>query len=118
MAVRRRRARNPEGEYLADNPATPEVNEAWVQDEFDPVAYLKLPGVSREDCRKALDLARQVAGSTYGRQMPQDPSGLPHHVQQGIRLLATTLLMRGALSDVPTGREIPAVCRYYFMRPF
>lgn len=28
----RKRARNPEGEFLSDDPSTPEVNEAWVEE--------------------------------------------------------------------------------------
>ena len=32
MATRRRRARNSDGSFKADNPATPDVNEAWVEE--------------------------------------------------------------------------------------
>ena len=32
MAVRRKRAKDAEGHFVADNPATPDVNEAWVED--------------------------------------------------------------------------------------
>lgn len=32
----RKRARNTEGEFLSDNPATPDVNEAWVETPASP----------------------------------------------------------------------------------
>jgi hypothetical protein len=39
----RKRARNTEGEFLGDNPATPEVNEAWAEETEAPVAEVPAP---------------------------------------------------------------------------
>lgn len=39
----RKRARNTEGEFLGDNTATPELNEAWVEETETPVAEAPAP---------------------------------------------------------------------------
>ena len=46
MATRKRRARNEDGSFKGDNPATPEVNEAW---EDAPVAEEATPKAAVEE---------------------------------------------------------------------
>ena len=46
MATRKRRARNEDGSFKADNPATPEVNEAW---EDAPAAEKATPEAAVEE---------------------------------------------------------------------
>lgn len=61
---------------------------------------------------KALDLATAAAKAQL--RVEALPDELPHNIAQGVKLLATKLLLTDQLADVPAEHEIPLVVRYYF----
>ncbi|MEO1003551.1 MAG: hypothetical protein AAFX65_10635 [Cyanobacteria bacterium J06638_7] len=116
--TRRRRARVEEGRYRADDPSTPDVNEAWEElspkPSFDAEAFLGLSG--REACEQALALAIRTVGESYGRQLPADPTFLPLTQRAAVRSLAQALVRSGAPGTLPP--VLPAVVRLFLSQPF
>lgn len=110
MATTRKRARTEEGKFQGDDPSTPEVNEAWVS--ADKLA--EFIGFNGEKAKldKALELATAAAKAQTG--LDALPGELPHNLAQGLKLLATRLLLTDKLDEVPAEHEIPLVVRYYF----
>jgi hypothetical protein len=106
----RKRARDEEGQYLGDDPATPE-NEAWITaPELSQFLGAELPGTS-EQIATALQLSTTAAERFLGRPLPDL---LPHNLAQGVRLLASSLLLSNRLEEPPTDADIPLVVRYYW----
>ena len=62
-APKRRRARKPNGTFQGDNPATPELNEAWEPTEVAPA----LPKKSYIQAPKVGGLSDSTAGK-YGKK--------------------------------------------------
>lgn len=116
MATTRKRARNTEGEFRPDDPATPAVNEA-----YEPVAadlplnvdslaaFMEIEQPDRERLSTALDLATASAAATINRPI-RDAE--PHGIRHGVHMLAAELLIKDQLETAPAGVEIPAVVRY------
>ena len=61
---------------------------------------------------KAMELASAAAMAQLG--VDALPDELPHNIAQGIKLLATKLLLTDQLETAPAEHEIPLVVRYYF----
>lgn len=117
MATTRKRARNDAGEFKADDPVTPDINEAYV-DDAGPVlnmsvdslaAFMEITQPDRERLGRALELAKEAAASAIGRLI-QDAE--PHGIRHGIHMLASQLLIKDSLEAAPAGAEIPGVIRY------
>lgn len=112
----RKRARTDDGQFKADDPATPATNEA-----FEPAsahlpvsvdslaAFMEIAQPDRERLGLALELASTAAANTIGRAIR---AAEPHGVRHGIHMLAAELLIKDQLEAVPEGVEIPAVIRY------
>ena len=113
----RKRARTDAGEFKPDDPATPEVNEAYTAD-ADPVlnmsvdslaVFMEIAQPDRERLGRALELASTAAASVLGRCV-RDAE--PHGVRHGVHMLASQLLLKDQLAVAPSGAEIPGVVRY------
>lgn len=113
MATTRKRARTAAGQFQADDPATTERNEAYVQDlplNVDSLAtFMEIDQPDRERLGKALELASTAAAAVLGRPVR---AAEPHGVRHGLHLLASQLLIKDQLDGAPSGVEIPAVVRY------
>lgn len=109
MATTRKRARSTAGQFKADDPSTPDVNEAWVT--ADSLA--KFTGIDDDPARleQAIALASTAAATQLG--IPALPGNLPHPIAQAVKLLATKLLIANQLDEPPAGEAIPLVVRYY-----
>lgn len=111
----RKRARNDAGKFKADDPATPERNEAFVQDLLLNVdslaAFMEVQQPDRERLGRALELASTAAAATIGRML-RDAE--PHPIRHGVHMLASQLLLKDALDAVPEGVSIPAVVRAFW----
>lgn len=111
----RKRARNDEGQFQADDPATPAVNEAFEHEQGVSVdslaAFVGAEQPDRERLQKALDLAKAAAATVTGSPVGDTAS---HPVRQGIHLLAAQLLITGQLDAEPQDEQIPLVVRYYW----
>jgi hypothetical protein len=59
----------------------------------------------------ALRLSTAAAERFLRRPLPEQ---LPHNLAQGVRLLASTLLLSNRLEAVPADADIPLVVRYYW----
>lgn len=109
MATTRKRARVASGQFKADDPATPEVNEAWVT--VDSLTeFIGIEG-EPERLERAIALASTAAATELG--LAALPPSLSHPVAQAVKLLATRLLITDQLEEAPTGDAIPLVVRYY-----
>lgn len=113
----RKRARNDAGEFKPDDPATPEVNEAYT-DDAGPVlnmsvdslaAFMEIAQPDRERLGRALELAKEAAAAAIGRPISDAE---PHGIRHGIHMLASQLLIKDQLAAMPAGAEIPGVVRY------
>lgn len=113
MATTRKRARTTEGQFQADDPATPEQNEAYVQDlplDVDSLAaFMEIEQPDRERLGLALELASTAATNTIGRPIR---AAEPHGIRHGVHMLAAQMLLKDALEEAPQGAEIPGVVRY------
>jgi hypothetical protein len=61
--------------------------------------------------RKAVDLATAAAAAHIGQELPEE---LPHPIAQGVRLLATKLLITGALEGPVEAKDIPLLVRAFW----
>ena len=113
----RKRARTDAGEFKPDDPATPEINEAYTGD-ADPVlnmsvdslaAFMEIAQPDRERLGRALELAKEAAAAATGRPISDVE---PHNIRHGIHMLASQLLIKDQLAVAPSGAEIPGVVRY------
>jgi hypothetical protein len=113
MATTRKRARTEEGQFKGDDPATPERNEAYVQDlplTVDSLAaFMEIEQPDRERLGLALRLAKEAALAVTGRPVGDTA---PHGIRHGVHMLAAQLLIRDQLDAAPQGAEIPGVVRY------
>jgi hypothetical protein len=113
MATTRKRARTTEGQFQADDPSTPERNEAYVQDlplNVDSLAaFMGIEQPDRARLSTALGLASTAAEAVIGRPIGEAE---PHGIRHGVHMLASQLLIKDALEVAPTGAEIPGVIRY------
>lgn len=106
----RKRARNDDGTFVSDDPATPE-NEAWITPtDLKDFLGADLPGTT-EQIATALDLSTTAAERFLGRPLPDQ---LDHNIAQGVRLLASSLLLSNRLEEPPADADIPLVVRYYW----
>ena len=114
MATTRKRARTAEGQFQADDPATPEQNEAYAQDMPLDVAslaaFMEIEQPDRERLGLALELAKDAAFAVTGRPVGERAS---HGIRHGVHMLASQLLLKDALEKAPAGVEIPGVVRYH-----
>ena len=110
MATSRKRARTDDGKFQANNPETTHVNEAWISAD-KLVEFIGFNG-DRVKLGKAIELATAAAKAQTG--LDALPAELPHNLAQGLKLLATKLLLTDKLDAVPAEHEIPLVVRYYF----
>lgn len=113
MATTRKRARTDDGKFQADDPATPERNEAYVQDlplSVDSLAaFMEIEQPDRQRLGLALDLAKEAALAVTGRPVGDTA---PHGIRHGIHMLASQLLIKDQLNAAPQGADIPGVVRY------
>jgi hypothetical protein len=113
MATTRKRARTDEGKFQADDPATPERNEAYVQDfplSVDSLAaFMEIEQPDRERLGRALDLAKEAALAVTGQTVGKTAA---HGIRHGIHMLASQLLIKDQLDAAPQDAEIPGVVRY------
>ena len=116
MATTRKRARTAEGQFQADDPATPATNEAFEPASPDlPLsvdslaAFMEIAQPDRERLSVALQLANAAAGNTIGRPIR---AAEPHGVRHGVHMLAAQLLIKDALDAAPDAADIPLVVRY------
>lgn len=109
--TRKTRARTDKGQYQGDDPATPEINEAWktTVPAEDLAAYIGWEG-DKIKLRKAIDLSTAAIREQLGRDLPET---LPHELAQAVRLAATKLLLTDKLDEPMTAEELPAVARYF-----
>lgn len=109
----RKRARTTAGQFQADDPATTERNEAYVQDlplDVDSLAaFIEIEQPDRERLGRALELAKEAALAVTGRPVGEAAS---HGIRHGIHMLASQLLLKDQLEAAPVGAEIPGVVRY------
>ncbi len=106
----RKRARDDEGQFEGDDPTTPQ-NEAWITTtQLSEFLGAELPG-TEEQVATALQLSTAAAERFLRRPLPEQ---LPHNLAQGVRLLASTLLLSNRLEAVPADADIPLVVRYYW----
>lgn len=103
MATTRKRART-------DDPTTPEVSNASVT--ADELAEFIGFNGDKVKLGKAIELASAAAKAQTG--LDALPGKLPHNLAQGLKLLATKLLLTDQLDEVPAENDIPLVVRYYF----
>jgi hypothetical protein len=113
MTTTRKRARTTAGQFQADNPSTPERNEAYIQDlplNVDTLAaFMALEQPDRARLQQGLDLATQAAAAYISRPITGNE---PHGIRHGIHMLAAQLLIADRLDATPTGQQIPGVVRY------
>lgn len=113
MATTRKRARTDEGKFMGDDPATPERNEAYVQDmplSVDSLAaFMEIEQPDRKRLGLALELAKEAALAVIGRPVGDTA---PHAIRHGVHMLASQLLIKDQLEAAPQGAEIPGVVRY------
>jgi hypothetical protein len=113
MATPRKRARTAAGQFQADDPATPESNEAYSQDlpldVASLAAFMEIEQPDRERLGLALELAKQAARSATGQPVGDIVS---HGIRHGVHMLAAQLLIKDQLEATPQGVEIPGVVRY------
>lgn len=113
MATTRKRARTTEGQFKADDPATPERNEAYVQDlplNVDSLAaFMEIEQPDRKRLGQALELAKEAALAVTGKPVGERAN---HGIRHGVHMLASQLLLKDALEAAPSGAEIPGVVRY------
>jgi hypothetical protein len=113
MATTRKRARTDEGKFQADDPATPAVNEAYVQNlplTVDSLAaFMEIEQPDRARLALALDLAKEAALAATGQPVGD---AAPHGIRHGVHMLASQLLIKDALEAAPESAEIPGVVRY------
>lgn len=107
----RKRARTDEGQFQADDPNTPEVNEAWVEDARSLADFMELETADGTKLGQALQLARATAAEFIGGPLPQK---MTHELRMGLNLLASQLLLRNQLRGPVDPATIPLVARYYF----
>lgn len=112
-ATRKTRARTTAGQFQGDDPATPERNEAYVQDlpldVASLAAFMEIEQPDRARLGQALELAIAAAVATIGRPLREAE---PHPIRHGVHMLASQLLLKDALEAAPEGAEIPGVVRY------
>lgn len=120
MATTRRRARTEEGQFMADDPATPEQNEAFEEPDAadQPLSVASLADFlgdkhpDREQLTQALAVAKAAAETFLGAPVGD---AAPHNIRHGVHLLASHLLLTDAsLDEPPTDGEIPLVIRYFW----
>jgi hypothetical protein len=105
----RKRARTDDGHFKGDDPSTPEINEAWVT--ADSLAeFIGFEG-EKAKLSKAIALSRTAAEAFMGKPLPDT---LSHNLAQGIKLLATKMLLADKLDETRAEQDIPLVVRYYF----
>ncbi len=112
----RKRARTDDGQFKADDPATPQ-DEAFVAQEPElPVnvaslaTFMRIEQPDTDRLASSLDLARAAAASIIGRPVREAES---HNIRHGIHMLAAQLLLKDQLdAAVPTGAAIPSMVRY------
>ncbi|NBS70283.1 hypothetical protein EBT31_15435 [bacterium] len=111
----RKRARTDEGQFKADNPDTPNTNEAFAPATADlPLSvdslaeFLGDQQPDRERLAQALTLARAAAEASTGAAVAD---AAPHPIRHGVHMLAAHLLITDQLQDQPTGEQIPLVVR-------
>lgn len=109
----RKRARTEMGQFQGDDPSTPHINEAWVvADTADLAAFMALEQPDEPRLALALTRAKEAAATVTGQPVPER---MRHELRQGIRLLASQLLLKDADLSAPVEPEaIPLVARYYF----
>jgi hypothetical protein len=114
----RKRARNDDGEFKPDDPATPAVNEAYEPavpalplNVASLAAFMEVEHPDHERLGKALELAAAAAAATIGRPLLEAE---PHAIRHGVHMLAAELLLKDALAAVPDAAEIPAVVRAFW----
>jgi hypothetical protein len=108
----RKRARTDKGQFQGDDPATPEVNEAWVESTTaDLAAFMALDQPDDPKLAQALQLARAAAAEFMGQPVPER---MGHKLRMGVNLLASQLLLRNQLQGPVDPAAIPLVSRYYF----
>ena len=114
----RKRARNDDGEFKPDDPATPAVNEAYEPavpalplNVASLAAFMEVEHPDHERLGKALELAAAAAAATIGRPLLVAE---PHAIRHGVHMLAAELLLKDALAAVPDAAEIPAVVRAFW----
>jgi hypothetical protein len=113
MAPTRKRARTTAGQFQADDPATIERNEAYIEDiplNVDSLAAFMT--LEQPDCarlQQGLDLATQAAAVYIGRPITGNE---PHPIRHGIHMLAAQLLIADQLDSTPHAASIPGVVRY------
>lgn len=94
---------------MADDPSTPAVDEAWLTP-GSIAEFMGAPG-NPKDLERALELARNAAQRALGQPIPEQ---IPFPLAQGIKLLASKLLLSNRLEDEVAPADIPLVVRYYF----
>lgn len=113
MATTRKRARTDAGQFKADDPATPQRNEAYVQDlplNVDSLAaFMEIKQPDRERLGQALALAKEAALAVTSRPVGDATC---HNIRHGVHMLASQLLLKDQLVAAPVGAEIPGVVRY------
>lgn len=113
MATTRKRARTAAGQFQADDPTTPERNEAYVQDlplDVDSLAaFMEIEQPDRKRLGLALEIAKEAALAVTGKPVGERAS---HGIRHGVHMLASQLLIKDQLEAAPVGAEIPGVVRY------
>ena len=113
MATTRKRARTTAGQFQSDDPATPERNEAFIQDlplSVDSLAaFMAIDQPDRERLGLALSLAKDAALAVTGLPVGDTAN---HGIRHGIHMLAAQLLIRDQLDAPPESAAIPGVVRY------
>lgn len=117
----RKRARNDDGEFKPDDPATPDVNEAFEQqpstgpdlplDVDSLAAFIGDAAPNRDRLTTALQLATAAAQDFIGQSIGD---AAPHPIRQGIFMLAAKLLIINQLETAPAISEIPLVVRAFW----
>lgn len=111
----RKRARDDDGQFKADDPATEAVNEAFeIEQDLNVDSLAAFIGDDKPDRKRldrALARAREAAETFIG-----EPVGdtAPHAIRQGVHLLAAQLLITDQLDAAPSEESIPLLVRYYW----
>lgn len=112
----RKRARTDDGQFKADDPATPAVNEAFEASSIDlPLSVASLAEFlgdeqpDRARLEQALTLARAAAEAFTGAAVADTAA---HPVRHGVHMLAAQLLITNQLDAAPDAADIPLVVRY------
>lgn len=110
----RKRARDDDGQFKADDPATA-INEAFeVEQELSVdslAAFIADEKPDRQRLEQALALAKEAALAFTGEAVADTA---PHAIRHGVHLLAAQLLITNQLETAPAEVNIPLVVRYFW----